>query len=61
MLERRSEQLPIYGPNRGHDSIAVFRLALLCAMRLIIHNTGGKSPVLFALTLDERFLELFAN
>ncbi|SDO37946.1 6-phosphogluconolactonase [Paenibacillus sp. yr247] len=52
----------LYGSNRGHDSIAVFRIdpsnGTLSAPRHT--HTGGKTPIAFALTPDGRFI-LVAN
>jgi 6-phosphogluconolactonase len=52
----------VYGSNRGHDSIAVFRIdpseGTLSAPSHT--HTGGKTPVAFALTPDGRFI-LAAN
>jgi 6-phosphogluconolactonase len=48
----------LYGSNRGHDSIAVFRIDLESGTLTFVQHvsTGGKTPRNFALAPDGRFL-----
>ncbi len=51
----------VYGSNRGHDSIAVFRVAGDRSLtRVGVYSTGGRTPRHFAIDGDGRFL-LAAN
>ncbi|GIQ69926.1 lactonase family protein [Xylanibacillus composti] len=51
----------LYGSNRGHDSIAVYRIAADGTLQIIEHvSTGGKHPRNFAISPDGRFV-LAAN
>lgn len=51
----------LYASNRGHDSIAIFRIDAAGLPALIGHvPSGGRTPRNFALTHDDRFL-LAAN
>lgn len=51
----------LYASNRGHDSIAVFRVDAVGLLALIEHvPSGGRIPRNFALTADDQFL-LAAN
>jgi 6-phosphogluconolactonase len=48
----------LYGSNRGHDSLAIFRIAQDSGnLTLVQHvSTGGKTPRNFAITPEGRFL-----